>query len=45
MKLAASMIQSMFPPINVTRAKPENQKRTVLFSYDAKKDIIYVRHY
>lgn len=35
----------MFPPINVQKTKPENQKRTILFSYDASRDIIYVRHY
>ena len=35
----------MFPPINVARAKPESQKRAILFSYDAGRDIIYVRHY
>lgn len=45
LKLVASMIQSMFPPINVQKAKPDNQKRTILFSYDAARDIIYVRHY
>jgi hypothetical protein len=44
-KLAATMIQSMFPPINVLKEKPENQKRAVLFTYDSERDLIYIRHY
>ncbi len=39
------MLQSMFPPINVRKTKPQHQKRSLLFSYNAAKDIIYMRHF
>lgn len=39
------MIQSMFPPINLKKAKLKNFQRCILFTYDQANDAIHFRHY
>ena len=44
-KLCATMIQNMYPSINIHKVKLNGMKRCVLFNYDAETGRIEFRHY
>lgn len=43
--LAASMLQGLFPPLNIQQMKLKECKRIILFSYDEETESIEFRHY
>lgn len=44
-QVVAQMIQSLFPPINLKKAKLKNFQRCILLTYDSANDALYFRHY
>ncbi len=45
MELLASMLQNMFPSINVNTVKVNSIRRCVLLNYDSETDLVNFRHY
>ena len=44
-QVMAATLQGMFPPIAIDTVKLAQCRRVVLFSFDAEKDVVYMRHY